>query len=169
MEGDIDKALKHTNAYYPQVLKQNEQVYFRLKCRKFIELIRHEAEINLVGGDKRKQNGHNRPSTGAVAGEDMELDDDMEDLDGGMHKASGDLTEDALMYGQSLQAEYAGDERRGVRTALEEIFSLMAYQNPLKEAKVAYLLERKGRVAVAEELNSAILRESILPPMVPDA
>ncbi|KAJ4396239.1 hypothetical protein N0V93_000458 [Gnomoniopsis smithogilvyi] len=155
LEGDVDKALKHTNAYYPQVLKQNEQVYFRLKCRKFIELIRHEAEINLVGGDKRKHNGHNRLPG---ASEDMELDDDMEDLDGGIHKASGDLTEDALVYGQSLQAEYAGDERRGVRTALEEIFSLMAYQNPLKEAKVAYLLERKGRVAVAEELNSAILQ-----------
>lgn len=141
-------------------------MYFRLKCRKFIELIRHEAEINLVGGEKRKQNGHNRPPVGAGAGEDMELDDDMEDLDGGVHKPSGDLTEDALMYGQSLQAEYAGDERRGVRTALEEIFSLMAYQNPLKEAKVAYLLERKGRVAVAEELNSAILRESNFYPLV---
>lgn len=160
MEGDVDKALKHTNAYYPQVFKQNEQVYFRLKCRKFIELIRHEAEINLAGGEKRKHNGHNnRPPVGVGAGEDMELDDDMEDVDSGMDKPADDLTEDALMYGQSLQAEYAGDERRGVRTALEEIFSLMAYQNPLKEAKVAYLLERKGRVAVAEELNSAILRE----------
>lgn len=79
----------------------------------------------------------------------------MEDLDG--VPGSGDLTEDALIYGQSLQAEYAGDKRREVRIALEEIFSLMAYQNPLKEAKVAHLLDRKGRVAVAEELNSAIL------------
>ncbi|CAN8106356.1 unnamed protein product [Discula destructiva] len=152
LEGDIDKALKHTNAYYPQVLKQNEQVHFRLKCRKFIELIRHEAEINLVGGDKRKRNGFSRPSVGQA----MEVDDEMDDLDN--LSESGDLTEDALVYGQSLQAEYAGDQRREVRTALEEIFSLMAYQNPLKEVKVAHLLARKGRVTVAEELNSAILQ-----------
>lgn len=156
MEGDIDKALKHTNAYYPQVLKENEQVYFRLKCRKFIEMIRREAEINLVGGDKRVHNGHSHPPQA----EDMEVDEDMDDLEGQMDNGgSGDLTQVALLYGQSLQAEYAGDERREVRTALEEIFSLMAYQNPLKESKVAHLLERKGRVAVAEELNSAILRE----------
>lgn len=160
MEGDIDKALKHTNAYYPQVLKENEQVYFRLRCRKFIEMIRREAEMNLVGGDKRSHvignNGHSHP----VPGDDMELDEDMADSGDQVGIASRDLTQVALLYGQSLQAEYAGDERREVRTALEEIFSLMAYQNPLKESKVAHLLDRKGRVAVAEELNSAILRES---------
>lgn len=159
MEGDIDKALKHTNAYYPQVLKENEQVLFRLKCRKFIEMIRREAEINLVGGDKRSHNnGHGRAPP---MDEEMELDEDPDDFDGQMDSsgASRDLTQVALLYGQSLQAEYAGDDRREVRAALEEIFSLMAYQNPLKELKVAHLLERKGRVVVAEELNSAILRE----------
>lgn len=164
LEGDIDKALKHTNAYYPQVLKENEHVYFRLRCRKFIEMIRREAETNLVGGDKRSQtvgnNGHSHPPPG----EHMELDDDMEDFDNHADVAPSDLTQVALLYGQSLQAEYAGDERREVRTALEEIFSLMAYQNPLKESKVAHLLDRKGRVAVAEELNSAILRTLYPPP-----
>lgn len=160
LEGDIDKALKHTNAFYPQVLKENEHVFFRLKCRKFIEMIRREAEINLVGGDKRSHNNGN--SRVPPTDEDMELDEDVDDLDGQLESSggTGDLTQVALLYGQSLQAEYAGDERREVRTALEEIFSLVAYQNPLKEAKVAHLLERKGRVAVAEELNSAILRES---------
>lgn len=89
----------------------------------------------------------------------MELDEEMEDLDAqpGMH----DLAQDALQYGQALQAEYADDERREVRTALKDIFGLMAYQNPLKESKLSHLLDRKGRVAVAEELNSAILRESV--------
>lgn len=159
MEGDIDKALKHTNAFYPQVLKENEHVFFRLKCRKFIEMIRREAEINLVGGDKRSHNNGN--SRAPPTDEDMELDEDVDDFDGQLESGggTGDLTQVALLYGQSLQAEYASDERREVRTALEEIFSLVAYQNPLKEAKVAHLLERKGRVAVAEELNSAILRE----------
>ncbi|PSR87304.1 CTLH/CRA C-terminal to lish motif domain-domain-containing protein [Coniella lustricola] len=155
LEGDIDKALRYMNTYYPQVLQKNEQVYFRLRCRKFIEMIRREAEMNLVGGDKRSHNGHFHPPEA----EDMELDDDMDDFDGQRDQGgSGDLTQVALAYGQTLQAEYAGDERRGVRQALEDIFSLIAYQNPLKESKVAHLLDRKGRVAVAEELNSAILQ-----------
>lgn len=167
LEGDIDKALKHTKASYPQVLEENEQVHFRLRCRKFIEMIRREAETNLVGAGGPKgnhatpnisgNNGHAQPP----AVEDMELDEDMEDLDGA--QGQRDLTQDALLYGQTLQAEYLGDERREVHTALNEIFGLMAYPNPLKEAKVAHLLDRKGRVAVAEELNSAILRESLLP------
>lgn len=162
MEGDIDRALKHTNAFYPQVLRENEHVFFRLKCRKFIEMIRREAEINLVGGDKRSHN--NGLAKASLMDEDMEVDDDPDDFDGQMDSsgASRDLTQVALLYGQSLQADYAGDERREVRSALEEIFSLMAYQNPLKEPKVAHLLERKGRVAVAEELNSAILRKSLV-------
>lgn len=164
MEGDIDKALKHTKASYPQVLEENEQVHFRLRCRKFIEMIRREAETNLVGAGGPKgnhanvnisgNNGHTQPP----AVEDMELDEDMEDLDGAAGQR--DLTQDALLYGQTLQAEYRGDERREVHSALNEIFGLMAYPNPLKEPKVAHLLDRKGRVAVAEELNSAILRES---------
>ncbi|EAQ92357.1 hypothetical protein CHGG_00592 [Chaetomium globosum CBS 148.51] len=44
LEGDIDRAMKYTDAYYPAVLRDNEQVYFRLRCRKFIEMIRKEAE-----------------------------------------------------------------------------------------------------------------------------
>ncbi|KAK7737924.1 hypothetical protein SLS53_006302 [Cytospora paraplurivora] len=160
LEGDIDKAIKHTNACYPHVLEENEQVYFRLRCRKFIELIRREAELNLVGSGGPKgtnavassNNGYSKNSQS----EDMELDEEMEDLDAqpGVH----DLAQDALQYGQALQAEYADDERKEVRTALKDIFGLMAYQNPLKESKLSHLLDRKGRVAVAEELNSAILQ-----------
>ncbi|KAK7698709.1 hypothetical protein SLS64_012320 [Diaporthe eres] len=162
LEGDIDKALKHTKSSYPQVLEENEQVHFRLRCRKFIEMIRREAETNLVGAGGPKgnhatanvsgHNGHSQPP----AVEDMELDEEMEDLDGAAGQR--DLTQDALLYGQTLQAEYVGDERREVHAALNEIFGLMAYPNPLKEATVAHLLDRKGRVAVAEELNSAILQ-----------
>ena len=74
----------------------------------------------------------------------------------------GHLLQAALNYGQELRAEFApsaseADVKRGKE--LDDIFVLMAYDNPLKEEKVKGLLDRKGRVAVAEELNSAILRE----------
>lgn len=161
LEGDIDKALDRTKTSYPQVLEANEQVHFRLRCRKFIEMIRREAETNLVGaggpkGTANIRNGHRQPP----AVEDMELDEDMEDLDGAQDQQE-DLTEDALRYGQTLLYEYKDDDRAEVHQALNEIFGLMAYGNPLKEPKAAHLLDRKGRVAVAEELNSAILRESL--------
>ncbi|EOO02687.1 putative ran-binding protein [Phaeoacremonium minimum UCRPA7] len=155
LEGDIDRALKHTKAYYPQVLIDNEQVYFRLRCRKFIEMIRREAEMNLI--EEKRSNGHTHT-------EDMELDEaatweqmDTEDSGDGQVNAD-DLTLETLAYGQSLRAEFADDPRREVSKALNEIFALMAYQNPLKEKEVAHLLDRKGRVTVAEELNSAILQ-----------
>jgi len=151
LEGDIERAFKYTNAYYPQVLKDNEPVHFRLRCRQFIEMIRFEAEMNMAGGGTKRANGHAQ-----------DLDDDMEMEDGvtGSHGDTGSIVHAALAYGQTLQAEYASDPRVEVHKALEDIFSLVAYENPLKEKEVAHLLDRKGRVAVAEELNSAILRES---------
>ncbi|KAL5117285.1 hypothetical protein ACEQ8H_004844 [Pleosporales sp. CAS-2024a] len=45
LQGDIDKALKHTAAYYPSVLRDNENIYFKLRCRKFIEMIRQCNEL----------------------------------------------------------------------------------------------------------------------------
>jgi len=146
LEGDIDRALKDTMRYYPTVLEKNEQVRFKLRCRKFVEMVRREAELNLMGGDRRN-NGHHQ---------DMEIDD--MDMEGGGENQ--DLADEALTYGQNLAAEYSDDRREEVIKALQDIFSLMAYTNPLKEKEVEHLLDRKGRAAVAEELNSAILRAS---------
>lgn len=125
-------------------------------------MIRREAEMNLI--EEKRSNGHTHT-------EDMELDEaatweqmDTEDSGDGQVNAD-DLTLETLAYGQSLRAEFADDPRREVSKALNEIFALMAYQNPLKEKEVAHLLDRKGRVTVAEELNSAILRKSITYPL----
>ena len=131
------------------MLDENEQVQFKLRCRKFVEMVRREAELNMTGGDRRS-NGQ----------QDMEIDDmDVEDGDGAENHGRAN---EALLYGQTLAAEYRDDTRDDVRKSLADIFSLMAYTNPLKEKEVRHLLDRNGRAAVAEELNSAILRTSIL-------
>jgi len=177
LEGDIDQALKYTNAYYPKVLEDNEQVYFRLRCRKFIEMIRKEAELNLLlekKGFAQKKGGfsnhHHQPSYGD--GDDykeaMMVDTEEEFGPGGDGEAAAaaaaggvsKLSQEALAYGIELRAEFKEDPRREVHKHLHEIFALIAYQNPLEVKEVAHLLDRKGRVAVAEELNSAILSES---------
>lgn len=142
--------------YYPQVLQDNEQVYFKLRCRKFIEMVRKAAELSIKYDGKR--------------GGDQEMDLDLNgshgwgdnmETDGGDHRAELTKLENKMLkYGQSLQGEYAGDSRKEIGKALNEIWALVAYKNPLKEPQVSHLLEEKGRVTVAEELNSAILCES---------
>ncbi|KAI5467107.1 concanavalin A-like lectin/glucanase domain-containing protein [Mariannaea sp. PMI_226] len=158
LEGDIDRALKYTNAYYPHVLQDNEHVYFRLRCRRFIEMVQKAAQLNMAN-DSKNSNGF---STDA-ARRDIDVD-----MNGSENPAWGpvdnetlaelhELERDMLEYGQTLQAEYANDPRKEISNALNEIWALVAYRNPLKEPQVSHLLDRKERVAVAEELNSAIL------------
>ena len=47
LDGDIDKALKFTNCFYPHVLtdERNKDIHFRLQCRKFIEMMRRCTEL----------------------------------------------------------------------------------------------------------------------------
>ncbi|KAL7959858.1 hypothetical protein V8C34DRAFT_97504 [Trichoderma compactum] len=155
LDGEIDQALDYTNAYYPQVLGDNEQVYFKLRCRKFIEMVRRAAEMRIKYDAKR----------GTELGQEMDLDvngshgwgDNME-TDGGDHGAELTKLENKMLsYGQVLQAAYDKDPRKEISKALKDIWASVAYRNPLKEPQVSYLLDGKGRVTVAEELNSAIL------------
>jgi hypothetical protein len=145
-------------------LQDNEQVYFKLRCRKFIEMVRKAALLNMENEPPRS-NGHSTSY-------DMDIDVNGEDSYswGGNGATDGQQNHDQLMqletemleYGQTLQAEYATDPRKEVSKALDEIWSLVAYKNPLKEPQVSHLLDRKGRVAVAEEVNSAILCKHFL-------
>ena len=56
LDGDIDRALKYTHAFYPRVLAENEHVNFKLKCRKFIEMVRKAAQLNMAA-EQTKLNG----------------------------------------------------------------------------------------------------------------
>jgi hypothetical protein len=154
LEGDIDRALKYTNAYYPHVLEDNEHVYFKLRCRKFIELVRKAAQLNMRNEAKGNKQVNNQTM-------DIDLNGSENtswETDGGENATElAELERSMLEYGQKLHEEYANDQRAEVSKALNEIWALPAYQNPLKEPQVSHLLDRSGRVTVAEELNSAIL------------
>ncbi|TVY92111.1 Ran-binding protein [Lachnellula willkommii] len=169
-EGDIEKALKYTNAFYPQVLKDNDHVYFRLRIRRFIEMIRQGAEMqrSLSTNGTKKSNGHGPAyHYDEYVSHDMEIDDHqdqnnhdrMETEESPVdHQAKyQQLTHDTLIYGQALDAEFKHDPRREVKKALQDAFALMAYKDPFTESSLAYLLDISGREAVADELNSAIL------------
>jgi hypothetical protein len=170
LEGDVDKALKYTTMYYPNVLKDHEQIYFRLRCRKFIEMIKQCSELLTVAQSTKgkrniNMNGHSNELYDDVFEHEMELDDQVNN-DGGWDNMETeeteadlkhhDLLEQTLQYGRDLQSEFKDDNRREVKKALEDTFSLLAYEDP-KRSVVAHLLEPSGRILVAEELNSAIL------------
>ncbi|KAF2668493.1 SPRY-domain-containing protein [Microthyrium microscopicum] len=40
LHGDIEAALRLCDAHYPAVLRKHDLIYFRLRCRKFIEMVR---------------------------------------------------------------------------------------------------------------------------------
>ncbi|QSS61968.1 ran-binding protein [Histoplasma capsulatum] len=100
LDGDIDKALKFTNASYANVLRDNPQIYFRLRCRKFIEMMRRCTEPQPIAPSTSKQAA--RSSNGATAVSvhdtsddvfvhDMELDEHMNDvLDDGHDSSESD-------------------------------------------------------------------------------
>ncbi|KAL4975915.1 hypothetical protein BDW66DRAFT_160022 [Aspergillus desertorum] len=164
LEGDIDRALKYTNAYYAHVLQQYPHIHFKLRCRKFLEMMRRCTELSSSAKKGKATNGF---SDSAVFDEEMELDEQMQDRDGwdadGMDMEdtenatkSNELLTEAVQYGQQLRMDYPNDENGGDRKMLDDIFSLVAYPDP-KRSVHGHYLDPSGRAAVAEELNSAIL------------
>lgn len=138
-------------------------------------MVRKMAEMhnsNSANGSK-KNTTHNGDWYDDIINHDMELDDpqpqvnngDRMETDGGLDFETKyqNLLSETLSYGQDLQAEFKDDPRREVGKALEDAFSLIAYKDPINEKTVSHLLDPSGRVAVAEELNSAILRKFFSP------
>lgn len=185
LDGDVDKAIKYTEEYYPTVLNDNPQIYFRLRCRKFIEMTKSCSELlNLSHHRPVKRhpsstlNGHSHHPAlyGDVFVNDMELDEHSTvpaaDADGTDHDWEKMETEDATNNNDDANTRYKdslaemisyGQELRrefgddsGKEKALEDTFHLIAYDDPMRY-KVAHLLEPAGRTPVAEELNGAIL------------
>jgi hypothetical protein len=168
VDGDIDKALKYTNLYYFDVLQDNPHILFKLRCRKFLEMMRRCNELSSASVRRSKvlNGGAHDDDDNDVFEQDMELDDQMQD---GYSDADGmdteesdttlkfhELLTEAVQYGQQLRMDYPSDERGGDKQFLDDIFSLVAYSDP-KSSVHGHYLDPAGRVVVAEELNSAIL------------
>lgn len=178
LEGDIDKALALTKLHFENVLELNPQIIFRLRCRKFIEIVRSYSEPDTSQASKRTRSGADIAGNNSEdMPHDMELDDQMHDPEA-MDITSNNSIEaempaakelysarEALEYGQQLKADYSEDKRQYEKT-LNDIFSLVAYSDPASSPH-GHLLDPSGRVAVAEELNAAILGMSLLNPFTP--
>lgn len=105
LDGDIDLAFKYLSAFYPRILEgeRNKDILFRLKCRKFIEMMRRCHEFSAAVASPAittksitsvDSNGHApRPSEAkeedeAEDDEDEDDDDTQMELDDQLHRES---------------------------------------------------------------------------------
>ncbi|KAH8601031.1 hypothetical protein B0O99DRAFT_589892 [Bisporella sp. PMI_857] len=172
LNGDIEKAHQYTDQVYPEVLQNNESAYFRLRCRRFIEMIRRGAEMQhpAPANGVKTSNGYNGDFYDDAVNQDMEIDDhhsngqwdnpDKMDTEESSSLTYSQLLEETINYGKEIQAEFKNDPCQEVQQALSDAFALLAYADPFNEEKVSHLLDPKERVVLAEEINSAILRKS---------
>lgn len=127
MNGDIDSSVLFINEKYPNLLIQNEDISFKLKCQKFIEMI--------IKGNKLQENNNKNDNNEGLKIEDIYLNE-------------------SLPYGELLRHEYKKNSKYS--QILSDIFSLMAYPNP-QNSPMSYLLDNQERIDLSEEVNSAIL------------
>ncbi|KAF3921520.1 hypothetical protein AA313_de0200833 [Arthrobotrys entomopaga] len=186
LDGNINMALKLTQTYYPQVLLRNEQINFRLRCRKFIEMMRQSAEMSNGGRKKvpmsstsgarskpppfdTHDNDNDVTMDSDEIGEDTKSDWDMDANDSGDFSngttdllSQNEMLEKLMEYGRQLQEDFKNKPE--LQDEMEEVFSLFAYSEPTT-SPMAHLLSVEGRAPVAEALNSAILGKSSKAPL----
>jgi hypothetical protein len=149
------------------VLEDHPRIFFKLRCRKFLEMMRRSNELSAATAAASKQRRSTSPVLShehAVFDQEMELDDgDGDAWVDGMDTEEPEavaqfnqLLTEAVQYGQQLRLDYPSDDNGGDKKLLDDIFSLVAYPDP-KRSVHGHYLDPSGRVAVAEELNSAIL------------
>ena len=185
LTGDIDRAISLTQTFYPTVLDRNEPIHFRLRARKFVEMIRMCADGTGPGSTTTKSIDSPYTEKMVIDREEDEqvddevhmtdvtpthhdtkfvIDDDEEDSDDENETMTTTkqrskqeiLLGEALEYGQRLHEDYRDDPREEIKCVMKDAFSLLAYTDP-RGSVVGHLLEESGRREVAEELNSAIL------------
>jgi Ran-binding protein 9/10 len=112
---------------------------FKLRCRKFIELI-------LIAADALKRTR-------------------VERTDGLPQRIPAASTEtaqisltNALVYGQQLELDYKDETRPEIATYLKKTFSVVAYEDPLNVVgEVGKIAGQESRNTLAMEMNEAIL------------
>lgn len=169
--GDMDSALEMLEQLFPEVLQQHETLYFHLRCRKFIEMMltcaksqpgqrNNDTDMDTVVNQADHGPGElNEKDVVDVSMEDVSKPLKRDKDNNGTTKDAQTLLDEAIQYGQQLQALYANQTDPTFRARLEDVFSLVAYADPVS-SPVAHLLLPSLRAEIAEEINRAILVSS---------
>ena len=140
MVGDIDGALNDTTSMFPAVLEREQGIMlFKLRCRKFVELVLIAADaLKGTRGERTDGPPQRTPAPPAEVAQ--------------ISLAS------ALTYGQRLELDYKDDTRPEIMTYLKRTFSVVAYDDPLSVVgEVGRIAGQESRNALAMEMNEAIL------------
>ena len=187
--GDIDMALAETQTHYPAVLEREEGLMlFKLRCRKFVEMILEAAEM------KKRMKAEEDMTEEGLLSDGMDVDDDIHSpppfastngfggsaaiafrgkrkrimLSGARWSGAAiaqyeTALKKAISYGQALQSDYKGDRRPEVLSLCTRTFSIVGCYDPLEEGgDVAEVAGQEARVVLANELNQAILSEYLM-------
>jgi hypothetical protein len=134
--GDVDGALNDTTSAFPAVLEREQGLMlFKLRCRKFVELV-------LIAADALKRaDGLPQRAVPTVPTETAQVS-----------------LANALAYGQQLELDYKDDTRPEIASYLKKTFSVVAYEDPLNVAgEVGKFSGQESRNTLAMEMNEAIL------------
>lgn len=174
MSGHIDTAIDQTESQYPHLLNTHPDLMFKLKTRKFLEIMIDETtsrtssrKSSIVLEDPPVVASGRRLSWAAVAADteetnnkrrlfsysgrrnsnitlDKEQDHDVEKLT---------ILRKAIEYGQELQDEY--QDTPVYMDQLMDMFGLLSFTDP-KSSPLAHMLDVGLRDVVASDLNNAI-------------
>lgn len=195
ISGDIDTALADTRVHYPSVLDAEEGLMlFKLRCRKFVELILEASELKKKMKSQVQDEELIEEMDGIYEdGMGMDVDDvnDNSSSNGlsntseplahgrkGVSPPVGDAVwpgsaasqyetalNEAIGYGQTLSSDYKADSRPQVRDIFKRTFGIVAWEDPMTAGGViAEVVGHEARVALATELNQAILSTCLLCP-----
>ena len=137
--GDVDSALNDATTAFPTVLEREQGLMlFKLRCRKFVELILDAADA-LKRTRERPDGLPNRALPTPAETAQVSL-------------------ANALAYGQQLELDYKDDTRPEIAAYLKRTFSVVAYEDPLNVAgEVGRVAGQESRNTLAMEMNEAIL------------
>jgi len=161
--GKIDLAIEAVQKHYPKVLETEDHlIFFKLRCRKFVELILETSEMKkkikvLRERDERRKD---REETWTDDEMNMDVDDDASRLvpyrpssnqssnittssysapDG---EDAGELEDlavqyetalnEAINYGQTLSKNYQSDPRPELQQIFKKTFGIVAWEDPLE-------------------------------------
>jgi hypothetical protein len=131
MRGEISHAKDLTLRHFPTVLKNNSAILFKLRCQKFVELMRQcspnpldneeedededvqQMDLDLDNGKKAvllNGTSRKRPAEQQQQQHENNVDPDSQLLDSAM--------QEAMAYGQQLQDYYQHDQRPSIRDTL---------------------------------------------------
>ncbi|KAF8973823.1 concanavalin A-like lectin/glucanase domain-containing protein [Flammula alnicola] len=195
LAGDMDTAIDSVQTNYPTVLEADGHlILFKLRCRKFVELILETTEMKKKmkilreREAERYKEAESTHDTWMDEEMSMDIDDDasgplairsISENSSGIpnDKESGVSTgEDvgsvesvasqyesalsaALCYGQALSNDYQSDNRPEVQQLFKKTFGIVAWEDPLAAGgPIADLAGHESRVALAHEINQAILK-----------